>query len=421
MVLSDFRANRRVLVVRFLAAASLLLLVACGGGSSGVPSAPVPAPSTQSWKNTATLTMAFTSTHTAARRPAYVSPSSQSVRVTVNSVDGGTPPSWVTPNPSVVNFATTGSSSNCTISGGTETCTITVPAPPGKVSYTFELFDASNATGNKVGTVTQSFSITQGQTTPLDVTMSPVVSSVSVSAATLTPSNAIPGAMSSEQLTFTVKDADGNVISGSDPFASNVSFSISDTFGATSLSTGASPTCPGSASVSVTFAQQPVWVCYSGEATSNAVVSSNVSGGGTIAAGETLITFTGTALCSVSTGCAISSPNYNAPTVFFTTLGTAATLSANEAGWSQAPYNQQFDLTLDPATCDAAPAPSIRTAIAAPTAIVATSANPATSWSITPLRAGLCKGSITEHAANPPNAHGAVVWFSVTTASLSGY
>jgi hypothetical protein len=366
--------------------------------------------------------MAFAARQTAARTPEYVSPSSKSLRVTVNSVDGAAPPSWVNPNPIVIDFATSGSNSNCTVSSGTETCTIAVPGPPGSVSYTFELFDGAGATGNKVGTITQTFQIAQNQTAPLDVTMSAIAASVSVSGNALAPSTAIPGIGSSERLAIAASDADRNSIDPSAPLANPIPLSISDASGATSLSTGASASCPGTASVTLTSLQQPLWLCYSGEATSTVAISSS-SGGGTIAVTPSAIALSGTALCTAETGCASTDADYNAPALFFTStgVGAARTFSASEPGWTQSPYNQQFDLTLDPGTCNAGQMPSLRPAIASASAVVSISANPATSWTVTPLAAGICKGTIGEHAAVPLSASGTVVWFSVTTGTTSGF
>lgn len=338
------------------------------------------------------------------------------MRVTVNSVDGGPPPAWVTPNPSVIDFSTSGANANCTISAGNETCTLTVPGPPGTVSYTFELFDAPGASGNLVGTITQSVAITQGQTTPIDVTIAAVVASVSVSAPALVPSTADPGTPSYERLTVVAKDADGNVVTGSatQPVANAIQLSISDPEQATSLSAGASASCPGTATVTLTSPQQPVWLCYTGEATANvSVTAASITGGGAITATLNALSLLGTAPCTTSAGCLSSDLNYNAPTVFFTaTSGAGATraLSAAELGWTQAPYNQQFDLTLDPVTCGTGS-----------TAVIAAPANPATSWNLTAQHTGICKGTLSEHAAVPLRASGTTVWFSVTSATGTGF
>lgn len=347
------------------------------------------------------------------------------MRVTVNSVDGNPPPSWVTPNPSVVNFVTSGASANCTISAGSETCTLSVPGPPGTVSYTFDLFDGSGATGNRVGAITQTVAIAQGQTTPIDVTIAPVVASVSVSGSVLVPSTATPGTSSAQQLTLVAKDADGNVITGSaaQPADNAIELSVDDQVHAASLSAATSPSCPGTASVTLTSPQQSVWLCYTGQATANVSITAaqapggapaeSITGGGTIATALNAISVTGTTPCTTSAGCLSTDPNYNAATVFFTaTSGSGAmrTLSASELGWTQAPYNQQFDLVLDPVTCGTGSS-----------AVIAPPVNPSVSWTLTAQNTGICKGTLTEHSAAPLRASGTTVWFSVTSATGTGF
>lgn len=347
------------------------------------------------------------------------------MRVTVNSVDGNPPPSWVNPNPSVVNFVTSGAGANCTVSAGSETCTLSVPGPPGTVSYTFDLFDGLGATGNKVGTITQTVAIAQGQSTPIDVTIAPVIKSVSVSASALVPSTAIPGTSSAQRLVIAAKDADGNTITGSaaQPAANAIQLTVSDQQHAVSLSAAVSASCPGTESVMLTSPQQSVWLCYTGEATANVTVSAaeasggpageDITGGGSIATTFNTLSLSGAATCTTAAGCLSTDPNYNAPTVFFTAtsgLGATRTVSAAELGWTQAPYDQQFDLTLDPVTCGRGSG-----------AVIAAPVNPAASWTLMAQNNGICKGTLTEHSAVPLRTNGTTVWFSVTSATGTGF
>lgn len=386
----------------------------CSGGAGGSSVPPATAQPPVRWQNTAQIALEFSApTVQTQRKPAYVSPSARSIRVTVNSVDGAPPPSWVTPNPSVINFVTSGASANCRISSSGEMCTLQVPGPPGNVSYTLELFDANDATGNELGSVTQTVTIAQGQTTPIDLTIGGLVASIAVSGAALVPSTSTPGVASYQRLSVAPKDADGNVITGTAlDFANTVQLSITDRMEAASLSTGASPSCPGRASVTLNAPNQPVWLCYSGEATANVVISASVPGGGTIPVTLDAPVLANTALCTSAAGCVTTDPNYDAPTLFFGATsgpGATRTLSVTEPGWTQAPYDGQFDLTLDPSTCGTGS-----------NAIVSAPVNPAISWSLSALRTGICKGILTEHTAAPLRKSGTAVWFSVTDASVTG-
>ena len=408
--------------LRGTVAAALILLPACGGGAPGAPNAPAAGLQSGS-KNTATVAIRFAlRSAQSKRRPSYVSPSSQSLQVTVDSVDGGAPPSWISPNPEAIDFSTSGANSNCTIASGVETCTLSVPAPPGNVAYTFELFDKPGAAGNALGMARQTVPITPGQTTPIAVTMLGIVANVAVSALPLVPSGGASPAPSSEALSFAAADADGNPIpaASGEAFSNPFVLSVTDQSDAVTLASGSSPVCPGTSTLTVTSAAQQLWLCYTGALTSGVQISATaspdappgqgVSGGGDVPVAP--IVFTGAVPCTPAAGCAPSDPNYGAPTLFFSTVtGSAATqtFGAGEPGWTDPPANGQFDLALDPATCGSGSA-----------AVVTVSAGPATSWTVTAQNPGLCKGTLTEHVS-PPAGGSTDVWFSVTTDGEGGY
>lgn len=410
-----------------------LFLASCGGGGGAAipggaqaPPTATPAPSPSSSPvNTATMTFTFAlgkkASH-AKRRPSFISPSSRSMKVTINSVNGAAPPSWVTPNPDVHNLLTSGVGQNCTRGETSETCTVNVQAPPGSVNYTFDLYDGLNAAGSKLGTKTATFTIGQGHSNTLSVGFQGIVSWASTWANTMTASATAPGQSSSEQIYVTAYDADDNQINslaGATNFDNPIALSISDRSSATSLSVGASATCPGSSNVTINAPTDQVWVCYTGEATlgvnitaaeaSGGPAGENITGSGSVSTGLNAIQLTGTTICSTTAGCLTTDPNYNQPTVFLTLTGAAQALSASELGWTQAPYNRQFDLSLDSTTCGTGTS-----------AAVTTTANPATSWTITPQTVGICKGTITEHSSGG-GFQTATVWFSVTLAVVQGF
>ena len=113
-----------------------------------------------------------------ARSPQYVSPNSNSISITVNTVNGNPPESWVTPNPFVATL-TTGGGGNCAVSGGTETCTITnVPAPPGTTNYTFGVYASADGSGTALAQATVNETVVQGVLNTFSVTLSGVAATL---------------------------------------------------------------------------------------------------------------------------------------------------------------------------------------------------------------------------------------------------
>lgn len=424
--------------LRIFVIGAVVTLAACGGGggSSSLPigggaaqpaasAAPSPAPTASAAANTATMTLHIAQTTKAAharRKPNFISPASQSVEVTVNAVNGSSPPSWVSPNPDIVNLVTSGSGQNCTPSETGETCTVTIPAPPGTVNYTFDLYDGSNAAGSKVGTKTATFVLSQGTTNSLSVGFQGIVNWVDFYAGDVAAATSTPGPSSSEQVQVTAYDADDywiNNNAGSTNYDNPIAVSVSDTSGATSLSVGSTASCPGNSSVTLKSPSDTLWLCYTGETTSNITLSASEASGGP--AGESItgsgnigdswnaIQLLGTTLCDASAGCSSGDANYDQQTVFLSFDGPSASFSASELGWTQYPYDQVFDLSLDSSSCGSGQ-----------TAVVTTSSTKATSWTITPQSDGICKGTITEHNSSG-GFQTATVWFSVTSAQFGGY
>lgn len=422
--------------LRLLLLSTAFILVSCGGGgggSSSIPSAPnstpapTPTPTAQPTispaASTAQMTFTFSrgSKATSARRkPNFISPSTSSIKITINTVNGNAPPSWVTPNPETVNLVTSGTGQNCTLTQTSETCTISVLAPPGSVTYTFDLYDSTNGSGNKIGSVTQTFSLAQGQSNTLSVGFKGIVSWVSFSAAgTLIAGQPTINA-SPMPLHVYAYDRDGNQINsnaGAATFNNPISISLSDASGATTLSVGSSPSCPGTATVTMNAPTDSIWICYTGLAISGASLSASeaasgpagesITGEGSINSSLNAISLGGTTTCNANVGCAPTAPDYGQQTLFLSLGGTAQTFTASETGWSNAPFNQTFDLTLDPTSCGSGAS-----------AVVTTSSAPATSWSVSPQNVGICKATLTEHGSSLQQA---TVWFSVTSALIAGY
>jgi hypothetical protein len=289
-----------------------------------------------------------------------------------------------------------------------------IPAPPGTVTYNFTVFDRSNGAGNAVSEVISALTFTSGVSNTPSVTMQGVPARVTVSGAA--PSANIP--LTNQPLTVTVADADNNtIVSGT--YFTPVTLTDGDATAQTTIAKnggtgGTSVTLSGAAEASA------VTLAYTGQATNPIPITASgtgVTGGGTIATSVNDISVTGTTICNASAGCASTAPDYGLPTVFFgATSAGAQTLTAAELGWSNAPYNQKFTLTLDPATCGSGASQ-----------VVQSPANPATSWSITPQAVGICKATLAEslpvsYGGTFPT-HGAtstkIVYLSVTSNSFT--
>jgi hypothetical protein len=173
--------------------AAVLSLQACGGhGSSPIPSSP----------NGQLVPVSFTIVIPPAITPQYISPSTLSATISVNS---GTP-----------------AVANCT--GGS--CTTTVLAPIGSDTFAVSLYDAANGTGNVLSQGSATQTIVSGVANSVSVTFNGVPKTVTIttsgSAFTSVP---VPSA-TTIPLTVTAKDAGGNTIIGT--YSSPVQLTIAD-------------------------------------------------------------------------------------------------------------------------------------------------------------------------------------------------
>ncbi|MBV8645150.1 MAG: hypothetical protein JO225_14680 [Candidatus Eremiobacteraeota bacterium] len=400
---------------RALALAALFLLAGCGGGGGGssptanVPTAPTTAPTSTPVNPMANLTLSFplgAKKSSNLRHPDYVSPNSAKIVVQVNTVNGGAPPSWV-PASTTTNlvFPPTGGS-NCTVSGGTATCTIPVAAPPGSVNYTFTVEDSSN---NQLATLTTTQSITQGVNNTITVTLKGIVNQVSVTGATLTADTPTTGA--GETLTVTPLDASGAQIVGSAAFNSSFTLTDGDATGQTKLSVNGGA---ASSTVTVTSPSDVVTLQYTGQADNNVTISSSVAGGGFVSVTDNDVVLAGTTLDDAAHGGINTDSNWGQQTLFFSAASGSQLVSASELGWTDAPFSKQFDLVLSGGCTGKASA----------------SAGPATSFTITALAVGVCSARFEEHGTGYPIVNhpaptsgnptqNGTFWISITTAGFT--
>ncbi len=228
---------------RAFVCAGVLALAACSGGQGVAPSAGL-----------ASGTVAFTfgtgAASAAVTRPAFLSPSASSVSIKVSGV------------PSPVVGDVSGTSPDCTGSGATRTCDIAVKAPLGTDTFTATLYTGPGATGQVLGVGTSSQSVSGGSFS-ITMTVDGSAGSIALSVATTTLT---PGTPLTQPLTVTVKDAGGNVITGT--YAKAITLTNSDTSGTFALST-----------TTVTSSTQIVTLAYNGGASvSTATIGATAPG-----------------------------------------------------------------------------------------------------------------------------------------------
>jgi hypothetical protein len=407
---------------RALAVAALFLLAGCGGGGGGVSPITNPVPGHPALQQ-ATLKMSFPvnvgTPSSAARSPQYVSPNSNSIKITVNTVNGSAPESWVTPNPFVATLTTTGGSPNCTVSGGTETCTIVnVPAPPGTVNYTFGVYASTDGSGTALAQATVNETVVQGTLNTFSVTLSGVATTLATNFTTAAMTANSPVTQTD---VVQVKDPSGARIVGTAPFdgGATVTVTNNDTSGQTTLvagTGGGSATTCSANTCTLSHGADTVNLVYTGRAVSGSggpppvdsfTVTASSSGLTTATANLSItdlpITFDVTTLDDTAHGGQAGDPNYNQLTLFFASTGTGQGFTAAELGWSNAPYSQTFSTAFDSTTCGSGAS-----------AVATITPSSGTSFTVTSQNPGICKLTVSDGVGQSK-----ILWISVTTSNFT--
>ena len=222
-------------------------LAACSGGGGGqaVPR-PVRSPAATTGAAIRILVPKASGTSAHARRPAYVSPSTQSLVIDVTSQSSQTA---LTGFPQTVNLSPT--SPGCTATPNGTQCTVSIDAPVGSYDAALSTFDGLNATGNLLSAAQSiPFNILVNQTTTIPLVLSGRVTSMTLAAAGggLTAKHlsvyALPASASGTFAAFGL-DPDGNMIVG--PGAPAITATTDD---ATRITvTQPAPTAPNSIGV----------------------------------------------------------------------------------------------------------------------------------------------------------------------------
>jgi hypothetical protein len=318
--------------LRYIALIATCLLAACGGGGGMTASAPVgaasaaPSSSNPQQLVPTSFTVAFggQASQAAHRAPQYVGAGSNSVTITLNSVNGGADPAGLTTS---VTSTIVGSHCPCTVSGPL--------VPPGSDTFSFTTYDGANGTGNVIATYTNTYTVSPGvANTQTGVTLQGVPHAFAIAGV---PSGAAGTAFAAPAtLTLTVKDADGNTISGT--YANAVTITDSDTSGALGSQIAINGGAYGS-SVTSTASTDVLTLKYGGLAIATATLSASATGATSATA----------AFAPTRAAIVYSGPlNGTTPEIDLyapTGTGASGTFTASEVGWTGATYGKALTAT----------------------------------------------------------------------------
>ena len=209
-----------------------VLLAACGGGNAGhtVPAAGAP----REGSATIRLTIPPAPATSALRRaPQYVSPSTKSLLISVQTVNG-----QATAFPAIaLNVVVPSAACPAPAQGGqSETCTYSVILPVGSVAMTVTTYDqplsGNTPAGNQLSSVTVTEQLS-GNGDPILLTLNGVPVSATLA---LSTSPVAIGTPSNITVTATALDADGNLIVGPGNYATPITVAVTDPSGRVTVS-----------------------------------------------------------------------------------------------------------------------------------------------------------------------------------------
>jgi hypothetical protein len=338
--------------------AAIVALASCSSGASGLaPSItteapPAPTSAAAQKKHLVKLVVHFALPrrrhHRGKLYPRYISPSSASIVISLNAVNGSPPPAGLVTQ--VITNLTFGGA-NPTCSGTPAACTAFGPSvPPGTDNLSLTIYDQKQTVnscpcaGNVLSEDAQNFTVTPGRSNALVATLQGVPASFTFNG---TLGSGTGGtAFSNRVLTVNAYDADDNVIGGTYANPVTVTDGESDGFGATNLAVNGGSTA---SSVVVGAATDTVDLNYSGLAI--APVAFSISAAGATTFNQTF----GTNNVNPSSVCAggahICATTPTNPTVnLYATSGTGstATLTVTQAGWTNYSHDVSESDTCSP-------------------------------------------------------------------------
>jgi hypothetical protein len=277
-------------------------------------------------------------TSSVGRKPEFVSPTVDNVTITLNTVDGNPP----TVTPTSKNSPLTPPCAPCTVAGP--------PSPPGVDSFTVTTFHGAVA----LDTNSITFTVIAGSAnTGHAITLQGIPKTVVLGALAAKPA----GATNTQTLSVTVKDADGNTITGTYSQPITITDPDTATYGASVKGTTVSGgdhagSCTTTCVVVLTSSDPAVSFNYTGLAEEAVTVAS--SGTGVTSAGTS--TFTPT-LGAITAPVAPVSALGGIGIDLYTTdsgspVGYSGIASYSEAGYTESPYLKTLT-TINGSSCAA--------------------------------------------------------------------
>src|ERR1700692_179270 len=319
--------------LRLISLAGAFALSACAGGG-GEPLAQTPQPQPGGYSGPLyppQFTIRIPAPSSVGRKPQYVTANILSIQIVLNTVNGAAPPSGLVLSVTT-NIAPGSCASGCTISGPS--------SPPGSDNFTLTTFDATNAGGEGISTATTTLTIAQGAPNSNTITLLGIPHSFTLSG--IPAGTAGTAFWSPATITLTVKDVDGNTMTGT--YANSVTIADSDL---SSLTQGSALSINGAAvasSVTSTASSDVLTLNYGGLAILPATLTASATG-----ATNATATFAPALQPIVYTG----PLNGSTPEIdLYATSGTGSTgaFTASETGWTNGPYSKNLSLTV-PAGC----------------------------------------------------------------------
>jgi hypothetical protein len=195
--------------------AGVVIAALCSCSAGAVTTAPSAAGGTSPTTTSLTITIPHATAADAARRaPAYISASTQSIKIDIKPHGSGTS---IADYPIVANLTAT--SAGCTSSVTSTVCSVNLTLGPANYDATLTMFDGTSASGNQLSAAqTMPLDIVEGQanTVPLALGGIPVSVQILASGGRVTASDLVftlPAATSGTLAAYGV-DADGNTIIG---------------------------------------------------------------------------------------------------------------------------------------------------------------------------------------------------------------
>jgi hypothetical protein len=208
------------------------LLAACGGGGSH--SLPVPGATTATSPQQSNLQS--TAVHffipkpgaaplsVTTRKPAYITSSTQSIKITVMAINGAPPNPLPTQSINVTSTSgsptTPGQCGTDPNNAGNIECTEAVSLPLGNDTLSLQTYDGPNATGNIISSTAASIDVLQGQANTISVTFSADLSSIAATSTSVgVGGTSLIGftitVLSTVNFAVSVNDGHGSPITGS--------------------------------------------------------------------------------------------------------------------------------------------------------------------------------------------------------------